>query len=198
MAGPEEMGARIMKPPELRTRRLVLRPMLPADADAIEKLGGRDFEVARWTTGFAWPYEKGSAEAFVDKALSSGFAGKEAVFAVTLGGVFIGVVAVEAPGDLEEHAKLQTLGYWIGRPFQGFGYAFEAAQAVLDWAFRTHGAPAIAARVFRDNKRSRKLLEKIGFISTGQCKRYSKARGEVVGNFTMRLERNEFEKRYSS
>ncbi|NRG16421.1 GNAT family N-acetyltransferase [Rhizobiales bacterium] len=187
-----------MKPPELRTRRLVLRPLLPADADAIEKLGGRDFEVARWTTGFAWPYEEGSAETFVEEALSCNPAVREAVFAVTLGGVFIGVVAMEAPGDLEEYAKLPTLGYWIGRPFQGFGYAFEAAQAVLDWAFEAHGAPGFAARVFKDNGRSRKLLEKIGFVSTGQCKRYSRARGEVVENFTMCLERKEFEKRYSS
>lgn len=184
-----------MKLDHLRTRRLVLRPLACQDAEAIERLGGRDFEVARWMTGFAWPYEEGSAREFVSEAMSFDPIEKEAIFAVTLGGIFIGVTAIEAPGDLEEHADLPTLGYWFGRAFQGFGYATEAARATLGWAFEAHSAPTIAARVFEDNQRSRKLLKRIGFVETGRCSRYSKARGESVENVIMRLPRSNFDQR---
>ncbi|MEL7527473.1 MAG: GNAT family N-acetyltransferase, partial [Pseudomonadota bacterium] len=80
---------------DLKTRRLILRPIAMADAEAMIELGGKDFEVARWMTSFAWPYEEGSAEAFLKTVVGKDPLKTEAVFAITLGGVFIGIAAVE-------------------------------------------------------------------------------------------------------
>jgi ribosomal-protein-alanine N-acetyltransferase len=181
--------------PLLKTRRLVLRPLEARDASAIADLGGRDFEVIRWLTGASWPYVEGEAEEFVDKLLGTDPMETEAVFAVTLGGVFIGVVAIEAPGDLDELPDLPTLGYWLGRAFQGHGYASEAVAAALAWGFEAHGTNAIAARAFEDNTRSRALLRKMGFKPYSMTERFSKPLDRRVANVVVRLERAEFESR---
>ncbi|WP_298964861.1 GNAT family N-acetyltransferase [uncultured Roseibium sp.] len=180
---------------ELKTRRLVLRPIAMSDADAIVELGGKDFAVARWISSFAWPYEEGSAEAFLKTVVGKDPLKTEAVFAITLGGVFIGVAAVEAPGDLEDLPDLPTIGYWIGRAFQGHGYASEAVEAVIDWAFTSYRTEAIAARAFEDNFRSRGLLRKMGFKPYSMTERFSRALDRRVSNVVVRLARADFEAR---
>ncbi|POF34235.1 GNAT family N-acetyltransferase [Roseibium marinum] len=181
--------------PELKTRRLILRALAAGDASAIADLGGRDFEIVRWLTGASWPYVEGEAEDFVNKVVGTNPMETEAPFVVTLGGVFIGVVAVEAPGDLDDLPDLPSLGYWIGRPFQGHGYAGEAVEAVLQWAFDAYGTDAIAARAFEDNTRSRALLRKFGFRPHSMTERFSKALDRKVSNVVVRLERADFEAR---
>ncbi len=179
--------------PELKTRRLVLRPVQMADATAIEELAGKDFNVARWLTSFSWPYEDGSAEEFLGSVIGTDPLETEAIFAITLGGVFIGIVAVEAPGDLAELPDDPTVGYWIGRAFQGHGYATEALEAVLAWAFEIYKADAVAARAYEENTRSRALLRKAGFKPYALTERHAKALDRKVSNVVVRLERNEFE-----
>ncbi len=181
--------------PELKTRRLVLRPLEEDDAAAIADLGGRDFEIVRWLTGASWPYVEGEAEDFVSKVVGTDPMETEAAFVVTLGGVFIGVVAVQAPGDLVELSDLPTIGYWIGRAFQGHGYASEAVDAVLEWAFEVYGTDAIAARAFEDNFRSRGLLRKMGFKPYSITERFSRALDRRVSNVVVRLARADFEAR---
>lgn len=181
--------------PELKTRRLLLRPLESRDAPALADLGGRDFEIARWLTGTSWPYMDGEAEAFVSTIVGTDPLLTEAVFVVTLGGVFIGIVAVEAPGDLDDLPDLPTLGYWIGRPFQGHGYASEAVETVLGWAFDAYGTDAIAARAFEDNTRSRGLLRKMGFKPYSMTERFAKALDRKVSNVVVRLDRADFEAR---
>lgn len=181
-----------MRLPVLTTRRLVLRPLCAEDAEAIETLGGRDFEVARWMTSFAWPYEEGSAEKFIGEMLVADPLASEAVFAITLGGVFIGVVSIEAPGDLDDQPDCPTLGYWLGRPFHGFGYASEAVTAALDWGFDAFGCKAIAARAYEDNSASRALLRKMGFRPVGKTVRFARALDRKVTNIVVRLDRADF------
>lgn len=184
-----------MNLPELRTRRLVLRPIAMSDAEAIIELGGKDFAVARWMTSFSWPYEDGSAEEFLKSVVGKDPLKTEAVFAITLGGVFIGIAAVEAPGDLEDLSELPTLCYWIGRAFQGHGYASEAVEAMIDWAFSAFDTDALGARAFEDNFRSRGLLRKLGFKPYSMTERFSKALDRRVSNVVVRLARSDFEAR---
>ncbi|MTH95113.1 GNAT family N-acetyltransferase [Roseibium sp. RKSG952] len=183
-----------MSLPVLTTKRLVLRPVEMGDAEAIAELGGRDFEIARWLTGVSWPYRDGEAEAFLSKIADANPLKTEAVFAVTLGGVFIGVCALEAPGDLDEFSDCPTIGYWVGRAFQGFGYTQEAAMAVLEWGFSNHECDAIAARAFEDNTASRSVLRKLGFKPAGKTTRFAKALDRKVDCIVVRLDRADFER----
>jgi RimJ/RimL family protein N-acetyltransferase len=59
------------------------------------------------------------------------------------------------------------LGYWLGVPYWGNGYATEALHAVVDYAFTDleHDSLQAGARV--TNPASRRVLEKCGFQWTG-------------------------------
>lgn len=173
----------------LVTRRLVLRPLQPSDAEAIDRLCGRDHEVVRWLTSMPWPPQDGAAATFVAAAIDGDPLIGEAAFAVTLGGVLIGLVGIRASGDLADHPDCPSIGYWIGRPFQGFGYASEAAAAALGWGFAAHGSQAMAARAFADNAASLKVLSRLGFRVTGRMMRASLALGREVENLVLRLDR---------
>ena len=180
--------------PVLTTRRLILRPLERTDVNAIEEIGSKDFEIVRWLTGASWPYVEGEVEDYVDKVIAANPLEREAVYAVTLGGVFIGVAAIQAPGDLEDLPDLPSLGYWIGRPFQGHGYAKEAVCSVLAWGFDAFQTDTIVARAFEENSRSRGLLRKLGFKPTGMTVRFSKSLDRKVSNIVVKLDRADFEK----
>jgi len=69
------------------------------------------------------------------------------------------------------------LGYWIGRPYWGLGFATEASRAVIEIA-KTIGHKKLVASHFTDNPASGKVLRKLGFQSTGKTAlRHSNGRG---------------------
>ena len=85
----------------------------------------------------------------------------EACFVITLEGAPIGVCSVDLREDGPE------IGYWLGVPYWGRGYATEAVRALIDHAFGDleHEALISGARV--SNPASRRVLEKCGFQWTG-------------------------------
>jgi RimJ/RimL family protein N-acetyltransferase len=71
------------------------------------------------------------------------------------------------------------LGYWLGRPYWGRGYATEAAQAAMGWARRDWRRKVVVAGHFADNPASGEVLCKADFLYTGEVvARHSVARGE--------------------
>jgi len=96
------------------TPRLVLRPPLASDAARISLLAG-DYDVASMTGTIPHPYNEQMAAEWIASVL----AGEEGVvFAVERSGALIGCTGYRAfNGD---HAEL---GYWIGKPYLGLGYA---------------------------------------------------------------------------
>jgi len=54
------------------------------------------------------------------------------------------------------------IGYSLLPQYEGMGYAFEAAQAILNHGFEIHGLKVIEAIVTRGNERSQHLLGKLG------------------------------------
>ena len=59
------------------------------------------------------------------------------------------------------------IGYGIAEEFRGLGYATEALETILEWAFDQPGVSKIAAETEPDNIASRRVLEKCGFLPTG-------------------------------
>ena len=60
------------------------------------------------------------------------------------------------------------IGYGILEEYQGQGYATEAVQAVIDWAFQHPNVTALEAETAPDNTASKRVLEKCGFIANGK------------------------------
>ena len=60
------------------------------------------------------------------------------------------------------------IGYGIDSGYEGLGYATEAAAALCHWALAQDGVRRIEAETTADNKASLHVLQKIGFLPTGE------------------------------
>jgi RimJ/RimL family protein N-acetyltransferase len=164
-----------------RTPRLLLRPGFPEDAPALAGAIA-DEAVARHLAVVPWPYTLRDAEAFLasprDPVLPSFL-----ILERTGGAPRI----VGSCGLGRRTSGAVELGYWISRPFWGRGLATEAGRALIDIA-RTLGLEQLEASHFIDNPASARVLEKLGFESTGLiAPRMNCARGEQVPARLMRL-----------
>ncbi|HVZ50750.1 MAG TPA: GNAT family N-acetyltransferase [Pseudolabrys sp.] len=144
--------------PVLETQRLVLRAPRLEDAKVVAALAN-DRRIAENTARIPHPYKMTDAEHFISAANKPG---GEAVFLITLRDETIigacGIVNQEQPGEL---------GYWLGVPYWGKGFATEALHAVIDYAFTDLGHDALQAGARVTNPASRRVLEKCGFQWTG-------------------------------
>jgi RimJ/RimL family protein N-acetyltransferase len=166
------MMQRARKDSRIETRRLVLRAPHGGDIDALARLAD-DFDVARMTTNLPHPYTRADAERFVTQAQTLD-PDREAVFAIERPGEgLIGVIGLHPRAPIGPE-----IGYWIGRPFWGQGLASEAALGVMAWAERDWGRRVVVAGYFADNPASGRVLERAGFLHTGEVsRRLSLARG---------------------
>jgi RimJ/RimL family protein N-acetyltransferase len=143
--------------PVLQTERLALRAPGRADAKSIARLAN-DRRIAVNTARIPHPYGIEHAERFIGAVnrLDGG-----ATFLITLDGAPIGACSIEPREGGPE------IGYWLGVPYWGQGYATEAVRALIDYAFGglQHEALQAGARV--SNPASRRVLEKCGFQWTG-------------------------------
>lgn len=64
------------------------------------------------------------------------------------------------------------LGYWIGKPFWGRGYATEAARAVVAYGFDTLGLHRVFAMAYSRNPTSSRVLEKLGMRWEGRLREH--------------------------
>jgi RimJ/RimL family protein N-acetyltransferase len=161
--------------PRIETRRLTLRAPAAADADRITRLAN-DQGLARMTCRMPHPYLASDAASFLAQADAMNPA-RERVFAIEHEDEGpIGMIGLHPNGGFAPE-----IGYWLGRPYWGRGLATEAAQALLAWARRQWGKRAILAGHFADNPASGRVLEKAGFLYTGEVlPRLSLARGEAA------------------
>jgi RimJ/RimL family protein N-acetyltransferase len=143
--------------PILETERLTLRAPRLADVKAIAHFAN-DRRVAENTTRIPHPYRADDAEQFLTAVNRQD---GEATFAIVLGGALIGMCGV-----MVREGKAEV-GYWLGVPHWGHGYATEAARAVIDHAFGDLGHDTLDAGARVSNPASRRVLEKCGFQWTG-------------------------------
>ncbi len=54
------------------------------------------------------------------------------------------------------------IAYWIGEGYWGNGYATEAAQAILQFAFAEKQYHKVFARYFKSNPASGRMMQKLG------------------------------------
>jgi len=157
--------------PVVETRRLVLRAPGAQDVTRIAALAN-DHDIARMTKRMPHPFGVDDAESFV-LAVAAQDPARAATFVIEhedLGPV--GVI-----GLFEGDDRVPEAGYWIGREFWGRGLATEALEGALVWASRKWKRRALVAGHFSDNPASGRVLEKAGFLYTGETRKaFSRAR----------------------
>ena len=80
-----------------------------------------------------------------------------------LGAIGLGLVTPHRRG---------SLGYWLGVPFWGQGYATEAVRRVVAYGFAELRLHRIEATVFSGNAASARVLEKVGMRCEGTLRGY--------------------------
>jgi RimJ/RimL family protein N-acetyltransferase len=145
------------------------------DAKRIATLAD-DLDIARMTTRLPHPYTQADAEAFLSRMQAVDLA-REIAFVIDHGEDGpVGVVGLHPTGAIGPE-----IGYWIGRPYWGQGIATEAASAALVWAGKDWGRRVVMSGHFADNPASGRVLEKVGFLYTGEVQpRMSTARAAVT------------------
>lgn len=142
----------------LNTKRLTLRELVESDLDRLAPMLG-DREVMRYWPA---PLTREEARAWIAKQhrryAEDGFGywlieRKEDGAAIGQAGIMFNVI---------DGAREHALGYIIDRPYWRQGYAFEAAQACIDYAFKEIGAVRIVAPVRPENEPSAALARKLG------------------------------------
>jgi RimJ/RimL family protein N-acetyltransferase len=135
-------------------------------------------EVAATTLRIPHPYTESLARDFIAGAqedLSSGN-GLRLGIIVRQSDTLCGGVGLRIEAD---HRRAE-LGYWIGVPYWGNGYATEAARAVVKYGFGTLGLHRIFASHFANNPASASVLRKIGMRHEGRQRTHVLKWGEFL------------------
>ncbi|MDV7141745.1 GNAT family N-acetyltransferase [Tropicimonas sp. TH_r6] len=158
---------------EIKTPRLRLRPLRGDDADALAR-GVGPFEVSKWLSTVPHPYGLTEARDFIEHART-----RPDTWAIEQRGRLVGTISIGS-----------ELGYWLAQEAWGQGIATEAGFAVLDKWFADPAGQQLAASHFAQNTASGVVLEKLGFIYTGERRQqHARSRGETVESCCMVLTR---------
>ena len=168
---------------KLETERLALRPIALEDAAALAVLFEGDWDAIKQTGRMPYPPTEEALRTWL--AGHAGPLSHSFLIALREDGQAIGVIGFG--GD----AGAAELGYALGRPFWGRGYATEGVRAMMAHApavgFRT-----LEAYSFVDNPASARVLAKAGFVEVGIVRRDYPERGGIreVRRFEAQLTRD--------
>ena len=149
--------ARERLPDTIATPRLTLRAPVIGDLGELVTLAN-NWNVVAPTAGLPNPYLEEHGHGFIERYARRSDNRPYAL--IDADDRFIGIA-----GFYFFDARPTEIGYWLGEPFWGQGYAPEAVRALLD-AARGAGISQINARVLADNPASVRVLEKCGFTVT--------------------------------
>lgn len=146
------------------TERLVIRETVEEDLPSLQQIYS-DPEITKYTEPL---YEDPNEELTYIKEY------REKVYAIQGFGIWslirkednklIGRAGLVSRPDYDQ----VEIGFVVGKEYQRKGYATEAIKACLDIAEKL-GFEKVRALVMPDNKRSVKLLTKLGFADAGRC-----------------------------
>ncbi len=159
----------------LQTQRLFLRPIRVQDAADIF-VGRRDPEVMRY---WDWPPQQtvDQVRSIIQNHMAEIDGGATLWWVVTKSprGPAIGEVDLS---DIDLHHKRAEVGFLFRRAAWGQGYAHEAMERVIRYAFDEFGLERLWARFHAGNEGSRRLLEKLGFVHEGTLRGHVLRDGE--------------------
>lgn len=177
----------------LETKRLILRQWQDSDREPFAQLNA-DAEVMRY---FPKPLTRSESDAMVDKINCLFAENGWGLWAVSLKrtNAFIGFVGLHRHTD---EAIPQTpfveIGWRLAKAYWGKGYAFEAAQASMDYAFNILKLETLYSFTATINEPSWRLMEKLGMHNTHQDFNHPKVdKGHALEkHYLYQIERNKF------
>jgi RimJ/RimL family protein N-acetyltransferase len=151
----------------IETGRLRMRSLRDGDLGDLVTLIN-NWEVARWVSSVPHPYTEIDAREWVTHVQQDHATGRPQRFAIALKETDRLIGGVGLDGSTGDDSEEPALGYWLGEPHWGKGYAREAVAAVIDYGLRTLGMPTIRAYTDPDNVASQQVLFRCGLKKVGE------------------------------
>jgi RimJ/RimL family protein N-acetyltransferase len=181
----------------------MMRTMHPQDAVSLQKACEPPSITKYMTLAFAYPYTLQHAETWVNLNLTERLPN----YIIVLPDdpqTAIGGIGLKPGSDVQSHTA--EIGYWIGEPHWGKGYAAEALVGLTDWVFSKQGEgygvgegqkgfSRLWAGVMGGNEASIKVLEKCGYAKEGVLKAHVEKHGVVMDEHVFGLTRADWEQR---
>ncbi|MBO5557115.1 MAG: GNAT family N-acetyltransferase [Oscillospiraceae bacterium] len=154
-----------------------IRPWRLSDAPALSEALNNPRILANLRDGLPFPYTEADAEVFIRTMLD---ANPDAVFsfAIALDDRAIGSIGAFRQGNI--HTRTAELGYYIGEPHWGRGYATCAITQTCQWVFAHTDILRIYAEPFAHNTASCRALEKAGFQYEGTLHQNAWKNGQIL------------------
>ena len=174
--------------------RVYLGSLAHGHATALSEIGN-DAEIAHDIAApgeFPSPYKEENAIEFIKYANDTLDEGVEYHFGIFLkkDSTLIGVVGFMHVDRVNKKAEL---GYWIGKRYQGHGYATEALGIILHFGFLNLGLERVYAQTFSFNEGSKRLLEHIGFTLEGRLRKNTLLDEGFIDDYVYGLLKGEFD-----
>src|SRR6516162_2876524 len=144
-----------------------MRSLCDGDLIDLVTLAG-NWQVARWLATMPHPYTEADGREWIARVQENHAAGQPRRFAIALKETDRLIGGVGLDGSTGDGSDEPALGYWLGLPYWGNGYAREAAVAVIDYGFRTLGLKTIRAYTDPGNTASQKVLLHCGLKNVGE------------------------------
>lgn len=165
------------KLPTLKTQRLILRPFKMSDAPVVATLAN-DKDIATNTENLPYPYLEHHAIDWIRAHQHMYDENHMLTLAITLAkkGEIIGAIGLEFTKNYN-HAEL---GYWLGKPYWGNGYATEATKRLIHYGLVELNLHRIHAIHLKKNPHSGKVLQKLGMKYEGTLREHIMKWGEYL------------------
>ena len=155
---------------------ITLRALSNADLPAVLPLI-QDPAVAATTLRIPSPCTEVDLERWFKQHQQDTKQGKSARWAViTEPSTFVGMVKLAFRPEFES----AELGYWVGRPYWGQGYATEAARRVIEYGFEELKLNRIEAHAMVHNGASFRIFDKLGMQPEGYHRQLIKKAGKFT------------------
>lgn len=149
----------------MQTDRIILRPWLDSDAEALYKYASEP-EVGERA---GWPPHQSVEESL--EIIRTVFQ-NDTTWAIELKetGEAIGAMGYmpNCPLNLLARPGEPLVGYWVGKPYWNQGICTEALRLMLDYIRKETNYSSLICSHFIDNPASGRVMEKCGFVPTGE------------------------------
>ncbi len=141
-----------------------LKPLAPEDAPELHALVDSDrARLARWMPWAGDQTLAGTTE-FIHRAIDQERAGDGFQRALVIDGAIAGTVGFHR---VDHENRSTSIGYWLGREYEGRGLMSAAVSGLVDHAFSAWNLHRVELRIAPDNERSRALAVRLGFRQEG-------------------------------
>jgi RimJ/RimL family protein N-acetyltransferase len=144
----------------------VVRPVRPDDLAPLH--ARRNEPDVQRLQGWALPYPLDRARAVVEQALAMDGPADGAWWMATIAERATASIVGDLVVRLSNDSRTGEVGYSLARAYWGRGYAVEALDALVGWAFESLPLTRLEGRLHPDNRASAMVLERVGFQFEGQ------------------------------